>query len=105
MFTQSQEGKYELQYREYKHSMDFPILALFSGDYTYQNIDSSNISFFHFHNCIEIGICHGGEKSLLVENKEYKLHSGDFFVIPPYSIHFAYNIAENNLEKDDCEYL
>ncbi len=99
------DRKIEIEYREYKLPQEFPILALFMGDYQYQEIDPSNPPFFHFHNCIEIGICYEGNKNLSVEGKNYTLSKGDFFVIAPYSMHFATNTPDTVPENDYCEYL
>ena len=99
------DHKTELEYREYKLSENFPIIALFSGEYIYQSINSSDLSFFHFHNCIEIGICYEGSKNLSVEGKNYILQANEFFIIPPYSMHFANNMPDVTPENDCCEYL
>lgn len=99
------DHKIEIEYREYKLPNEFPILALFMGDYQYQQIDPANLPFFHFHNCIEIGICYECNKNLSVEGKNYTLSKGDFFFISPYSMHFATNAPDTVPENDCCEYL
>ncbi len=98
-------AKVELVYREYKLSTEFPVLALFPGEYVYQSFDSSTLTYFHFHNCIEIGMCLTGGKDLFVEDKHYTLNSEEFFIIPPYSIHFAGNLTNVSKDDDCCQYL
>lgn len=97
--------KVELVYREYKLSSEFPVLALFPSEYIYQSFDSSVLTYFHFHNCIEIGMCLSGGKDLSVEGKHYTLNSEEFFIIPPYSMHFAGNLPNVSKDDDCCQYL
>lgn len=98
-------NKVELVYREYKLSSEFPVLALFPGEYIYQNFNSQALTYLHFHNCIEIGMCLSGGKDLFVEGKHYTLNPKEFFIIPPYSMHFASNLPHVLKEEDCCQYL
>ena len=71
-------------YREYPFDKDFPILHMT------ETTPSSEIDFFHFHNCIELAYCEKGSKNFIVENQNLTLHMGDACFIPPYHMHASY---------------
>lgn len=64
---------------------------------------SGPLTYLHFHNCVEIGICHAGGKDLYVEDSHERFCTGDISVIPPYTIHISQN--REGQEGEDCEYL
>jgi AraC family transcriptional regulator, activator of mtrCDE len=51
----------------------------------------------HFHDAVEIGLCRAEGSCLLVNGKQFLLHPGSCFVIPPYIMH-----ATMHLPKEDC---
>ena len=44
-----------MEYRNYYLPGDFPVLVLTGGHWKISDIPSSRL---HFHNCLEIGLCH-----------------------------------------------
>ena len=44
-----------MEYRNYYLPADFPVLVLTGGHWKISDIPSSRL---HFHNCLEIGLCH-----------------------------------------------
>lgn len=93
----------ELEYREYKLPESFPCIALLQGEFSFSPGSSGPLTYLHFHNCVEIGICHAGGKDLYVEDSHERFCTGDISVIPPYTIHISQNRAGQ--EGEDCEYL
>lgn len=78
-------------YREYQFADDFPII------YMTETEPSSEISFYHFHNCIEIAFCRQNSKNFIIENQELFLSEGDACFIPPYNTHASYKPKRDNL--------
>lgn len=93
----------ELEYREYKLPKEFPCVAFLKGEYVFPVNQPSQLTFLHFHNCLEIGVCHEGTKDLYIEDYHGFFGTSDICVIPPYSMHISINQA--GYKKDDCEYL
>lgn len=102
-----------LEYREYELPDSFPVLVL-----TPQNgspvrplpvsapqdgSPARTAPLLHFHNCIEIGLCHCGGHVLSFESRTYPLKPGDFFVLSPYSMHYVNHCGEDR--PGCCEYL
>ena len=98
-----QSSNFNLEYREYILPDEFPVLVLAPKNVPPQNSFEDTFTRYHFHNCIEIGICHGGEHRLLFEDSVYKISPGMFFVLSPYTMH--YMNRDNTTADDDCEYL
>lgn len=48
---------------------------------------TSSPATFHFHNCLEIGLCHTGNGYGQIEEKFFQYHAGDLCVIPAGTIH------------------
>ncbi len=69
------------EYRNYYLPYDFPVLLL-SGDYW--RISSSPSPNLHFHNCLEIGICHSDSGYMAFNGKSEPLSfkAGDVTCIP-----------------------
>lgn len=93
----------ELEYREYQLPEHFPCMALLQGEFCFPSGGSGPLTYLHFHNCLEIGICHAGQKDLYTEDQCNRFCSGDISIIPPYAIHMSQNRQEE--EISDCEYL
>lgn len=96
-------SNFSLEYREYILPDEFPVLVLSPKNVSGQNSFDDTLTKYHFHNCIEIGICYSGEHNLLFEDSVYKISPGMFFVLSPYTMH--YMNRDNTITDDDCEYL
>ncbi len=92
---------FNLEYREYKLSDDYPVLVLTPQDT--QNTIVATSLHYHFHNCMEIGICYEGEHTLSFENAEYTLSAGSFFILSPYSVHFLSH--KEVTDGNNCKYI
>ena len=46
--------------------VEFPILLLTGNQWWISDVPSANL---HFHNCLEIGLCHEGEGTLIIQKK------------------------------------
>lgn len=76
------------EYRSYYLPMHFPVLLL-SGDYwKISDVPSGRL---HFHNCLEIGICHSDSGVLEVLGKPLHFKAGDVTVIPKNVPHTTYS--------------
>lgn len=79
------------EYRSYYLPTHFPVLLL-SGDYwKISDIPSGSL---HFHNCLEIGICHSDSGTLEINGEKQTFHAGDVTVLPamfhiPLTVHQA----------------
>lgn len=76
------------EYRSYYLPMQFPVLLL-SGDYwKISDIPSGSL---HFHNCLEIGICHSDSGTLEINGEKQTFHAGDVTVLPRNVPHTTYS--------------
>ena len=76
------------EYRNYYLPMHFPVLLL-SGDYwKISDVPSGRL---HFHNCLEIGICHSDSGILEVCGEPIPFKAGDITVIPRNVPHTTYS--------------
>ena len=69
-------SNFSLEYREYILPDEFPVLVLAPKNVNRQSSFEDSLTKYHFHNCIEIGICHSGEHNLLFEDSVYKISPG-----------------------------
>lgn len=77
-----------VEYRSYYLPMPFPVLLL-SGDYwKISDIPSKRL---HFHNCLEIGICHSDSGILEVGGQKLPFKAGDLTVLPRNVPHTTYS--------------
>ena len=76
------------EYRNYYLPMHFPVLLL-SGDYW--KISDVPASRLHFHNCLEIGICHTDSGCIDILGKSVLFKAGDVTAIPRYVPHTTYS--------------
>ena len=76
------------EYRSYYLPTHFPVLLL-SGDY-WKISDIPNGSL-HFHNCLEIGICHSDSGTLEINGEKQTFHAGDVTVLPRNVPHTTYS--------------
>jgi AraC-like DNA-binding protein len=76
------------EYRNYFLPMDFPVLLL-SGDYwKISDIPSGRL---HFHNCLEIGVCHSDSGIMEFYGEPLQFQAGDITVIPRNVPHTTYS--------------
>lgn len=76
------------EYRNYYLPLHFPVLLL-SGDYW--KISDVFSGRLHFHNCLEIGICHSDSGTLELYGEPTAFHAGDITVIPRNVPHTTYS--------------
>lgn len=69
-----------LIYREYHFSPDKPYISFLQN-----TVKPTVLNGPHFHNCIEIGICHNSKGVIYLEGKTYPLIPDGFFLVPPYA--------------------
>lgn len=62
-----------LEYRSYELPADFPILMLDGDDWHISSLPSGRL---HFHNCLEIGLCHTEGGVLQLGQEEFDFHAG-----------------------------
>jgi AraC-like DNA-binding protein len=77
-----------IEYRNYFLPLDFPILLL-SGEYW--RIYDKPSGKLHFHNCLEIGICHSNSGILSINEKLLPFSAGDITCIPRNIPHATYS--------------
>lgn len=78
------------EYRNYDLPLSFPVLLL-SGDYwRISDVPSGRL---HFHNCLEIGVCHSDSGSLEFYGIPAPFRAGDVTVIPRNVPHTTYSDA------------
>ena len=76
------------EYRNYYLPLHFPVLLL-SGDYwKISDVPSGRL---HFHNCLEIGICHSDSGCLEIFGEPASFKEGDVTVIPKNIPHTTYS--------------
>lgn len=76
------------EYRSYYLPMHFPVLLL-SGDYwKISDVPSGRL---HFHNCLEIGICHSHSGYIEIFGEKAPFRAGDVTVIPKNVPHTTYS--------------
>lgn len=76
------------EYRSYYLPMHFPVLLL-SGDYwKISDVPSGRL---HFHNCLEIGVCHSHSGYIEIFGEQMYFQAGDVTVIPKNVPHTTYS--------------
>lgn len=76
------------EYRSYFLPLDFPVLLL-SGDHW--KISSVPSGRLHFHNCLEIGICHSDGGTMEIYKDKLHFTEGDVTCIPKNVPHTTYS--------------
>lgn len=73
--------KQKVEFRYYEIPEKEPILALLGEDWirTY----GEGIDYLHFHNYMEIGLCHYGEGEVILDEKHYRFTEESIVIIPP----------------------
>lgn len=78
------------EYRSYYLPFDFPVLLLTGEHWKISNVPSKNL---HFHNCLEIGICHSesGYMEFIGRNNPLYFMEGDITCVPRNIPHTTYS--------------
>lgn len=78
------------EYRNYYLPYDFPVLLLSGEHWKISNVPSKNL---HFHNCLEIGVCHSdsGYMEFIGEKEPLLFKEGDITCIPRNIPHTTYS--------------
>ncbi len=77
-----------IEYRNYYLPMHFPVLLLSGDHWRISNVPSGRL---HFHNCLEIGICHSDSGILEICGESLPFKAGDITVIPQNAPHTTYS--------------
>ena len=83
------KGKEIIEYRNYYLPSHFPLVFLSGPKWKISDIPSERL---HFHNCLEIGICHSGSRTLRFCNgQEIHFFAGDITCIPRNTPHTTFS--------------
>ncbi|MGN6715655.1 helix-turn-helix domain-containing protein [Anaerocolumna jejuensis] len=77
-----------IEYRHYSLPLNFPIILL-SGDRW--RISEKKSGRLHFHNCLEIGICHSDGGIMEFEDISLPFQEGDITCVPKHLPHTTYS--------------
>lgn len=81
----SKKKKQPAEFRFYEIPQDEPVLALMGNKWI--QVYGENINNQHFHNLLEIGICHYGDGDLVLEEDFYRFAPGMVSCIPANFLH------------------
>lgn len=76
------------EYRSYFLPLDFPVLLLSGDHWKISDVPSGRL---HFHNCLELGICHSYSGTMEIYEKEIHFKEGDVTCIPKNVPHTTYS--------------
>jgi AraC-like DNA-binding protein len=76
-----QKKKQEMQYRYYEMPEDSYVFALTGKSWI--RIYGEGIESLHFHNYMEIGVCHEGTGEMIYDDRTYEFKPGCYTIIPP----------------------
>jgi AraC-like DNA-binding protein len=77
-----------IEYRHYSLPINFPVLLLSGDRWRISDIKSEHL---HFHNCLEIGICHSDSGIMEFEGHSVPFNAGDVTCVPRYLPHTTYS--------------
>ena len=77
-----------IEYRHYSLPLNFPILLLSGERWKISDIKSDHL---HFHNHLEIGICHSDSGFMEIKGESVPFQAGDVTFIPRYLPHTTYS--------------
>lgn len=77
-----------LEYRDYELSPHFPLTVLTGEQWKISDIPSSVL---HFHNCLEIGICHSDSGVLRFLDTQWNFSAGDITILSADMPHTTYS--------------
>ena len=84
----SKPKKVITEYRHYDLSPDFPLLVLHGERWHISDVKADRL---HFHNCLEIGVCHTHEGRLDFGDHSVTYKAGDFTLIARNYPHTTYS--------------
>lgn len=76
------------EYRRYYLPLEFPVVLIDGPIWVISDIPSDRL---HFHNCMELGICHSESGKLEIQNISYDFKGGDITCIPRNVPHTTYS--------------
>ena len=79
-----------IEYRHYSLPISFPVLLLTGERWRISEVRSENL---HFHNHLEIGICHSDSGCMEIKGETVPFRAGDVTFIPRYLPHTTYSSA------------
>ena len=77
-----------IEYRVYELNTEFPALLLDGEQWHISDVKSKRL---HFHNCLEIGVCHTNSGTLLVRDEPLTFRAGDVTLLPRHIPHTTYS--------------
>lgn len=77
-----------IEYRVYELPLEFPVLLLKGENWRISDVKSNRM---HFHNCLEIGLCHSDGGYLVFDDEEQYFRAGDVSIIPRHIPHTTYS--------------
>lgn len=77
-----------IEYRHYSLPINFPVIMLCDNRWRISDIKSERL---HFHNCLEIGICHSDSGTMEFEGTSVPFKAGDVTCVPRYLPHTTYS--------------
>ncbi len=88
MVNMAKPTKSIVEYRQYHLPIHFPVLLLHGDRWRISDIKSGRL---HFHNCLEIGICHSESGVMEFEGVPVSFKAGDISCIPKNLPHTTYS--------------
>lgn len=95
----AKKEKKAIEYRVYNLPLHFPVLLLDGEEWVISDVLSNRL---HFHNCLEIGICHADSGRLVFEDEKLFYRAGDVSYIPRHILHTT---CSTKGEKSRWSYL
>ena len=84
-----------IEYRNYELPLNFPVLLLTGDRWHISDVKSGKL---HFHNCLEIGICHSDSGIIEFDNTPYPFKAGDITFISRNVPHTTYSAKDELLK-------
>ncbi|WP_022775264.1 helix-turn-helix domain-containing protein [Butyrivibrio sp. AE2015] len=84
----SKPKKTVIEYRNYELPLNFPILLLSGDRWHISDVKSGKL---HFHNCLEIGVCHSDSGVIEFDNRPVQFKAGDMTFISRNVPHTTYS--------------
>lgn len=77
-----------IEYRNYLLPASFPLIVLGGDQWRISDIPSRTL---HFHNCLEIGICHSDSGTMRFRSAQQSFHAGDVTIVASNVPHTTYS--------------
>lgn len=77
-----------LEYRDYELPQHFPLIVLTGEKWHISDVPSSVL---HFHNCLEIGICHSDSGVIRFQDTQWNFSAGDITILSTDMPHTTYS--------------